>query len=194
MIDTFIHIAQAATEAAVEANSAAPEAGVVELFGLNWKLFVAQLVNFAIILFVLWKWVFRPVAKALADRTTKIENSLAEAEKITADRETFDSWKNKEISGVRQEAADIITQAKGDAERVRTEITDTAKSDAAKILERGKAQLTEEKNKAVQEIKSEIASMVVQATETILKKKMDSSADQVLIKEAIASLKTEGSK
>lgn len=200
MIDIFIHIAHAATEAATHAApevtaaashtaEAAGSTGVAELFGLNWKLFIAQLINFSIILLVMWRFVFRPVSKALAERTTKIENSLAEAERITADRETFDSWKNKEISGVRQEAAEIITQAKGDAERVRSEITETAKTDATKIMERGKVQLNEEKDKAVQEIKAEIADMVVKATETILKKKMDSASDQALIKEAIESLK-----
>lgn len=189
IIDTFIHIAHAATETISAAAANTQPAGPIELFGLNWKLFLAQLVNFGIVLFVLWKWVFRPVSKGLADRTTKIENSLLEAEKITADRETFDSWKNKEISQVRQEAAEIITEAKAGAERARTEITKTAMDDAAKIMERGKQQLEEEKNKAVQEIKLEIADMVVQTTESILKKKMDSTADKALIKEAVASLK-----
>jgi F-type H+-transporting ATPase subunit b len=188
-MDIFIHIAHAATEAAVEAHAAAPETGVTALFGLNWKLFLAQLVNFGIILFVLWKWVFGPVAKGLADRTTKIEGSLAEAERIAKERETFDSWKNKEISGVRQEAAEIITQAKAGAEQARTEITKTAMDDAKRILESGKAQLNQEKNKAVHEIKAEVAEMVVKVTETILKKKLDSAADKNLIKDAIAGLK-----
>lgn len=198
-MDLFIHIASAATEAAThaaevagtatETHAAVQNTGIAQLFGLNVKLFIAQLINFSIILFVLWRFVFRPVAKALSERTTKIENSLAEAQKIASERETFDSWKNKEMSEVRQEAAGIITQAKGDAEQVRAQITDTAKAEAVKILEKGKAQLEEEKNKAVLQIKSEIADIVVSATETILKKKMDSSADQALVKEAIDSLK-----
>ncbi len=198
-MDLFIHIASAATEAAThaaevaevatEAHAATQETGIVGLFGLNLKLFIAQLINFSIILFVLWRFVFRPVAKALSDRTSKIENSLAEAQKIAAERETFDSWKNKEMSEVRQEAAGIITQAKGDAEQVRTQITDTAKAEAVKILEKGKIQLEEEKNKAIQQIKTEIADMVVKATETLIKKKIDTSSDQATIKEAIESLK-----
>jgi F-type H+-transporting ATPase subunit b len=186
-MDIFIHIAHAATEA-VAGNPEAQQTGVVALFGLNWKLFLAQLINFGIILFVLWKWVFRPVAKGLADRTTKIEGSLAEAERIAGERETFDSWKNKEISEVRQEAANIITEAKAGAERARTEITQTAMEESKKILERGKAQLEAEKNKAVQEIKLEVADMVVQTTETILKKKLDSASDKALIKDALAAL------
>ena len=181
----FIHIARAAEEAATEAAST----GVAGMFGLNFKLFLAQLINFAIVLFVLWKWVFRPVAKGLSDRTAKIEGSLAEAQRIAGERETFDSWKNAEISGVRQEAAEIITQAKAGAERARTEITQTAMEESKKILERGKSQLEEEKNKAVQEIKTEVADMVVQAAESILRKKLDGPADKSLIKEALADLK-----
>ncbi len=108
----IIHIAKAA-----EVANEAAQAGPVQLFGLNWKLFLAQLINFSVVLFVLWKWVFRPVAKGLADRTTKIENSLAEAERIAAERETFDSWKDKEMAQVRQEANQIIVEAKAAAEK-----------------------------------------------------------------------------
>lgn len=180
----IIHIAKAA-----EVANEAAQAGPVQLFGLNWKLFLAQLINFSVVLFVLWKWVFRPVAKGLADRTTKIENSLAEAERIAAERETFDSWKDKEMAQVRQEASQIIVEAKAAAEQARSEITKTAMDESARILERGKQQLEEEKNKAVQEIKSEVAGMVVTATESILKKKVDSNTDKELINEAIAKLK-----
>ncbi len=198
-MDLFIHIASAATEAATHAaevagaaadtHAAAQSTGVAQLFGLNVKLFLAQLVNFLIILFVLWRFVFRPVSKALAERSEKIENSLAEAQKISADRETFDSWKNQEISSVQQEAAAIITKAKGEAEQVKSEITETAKQEATKIVEKGKQQLEDEKNKAVAEIKSEIASMVVSATEAVLKKKLDQPTDKALIQEAIDTLK-----
>ncbi len=79
------------------------------MFGINLKSFLAQLVNFAIVLFVLWKWVFRPVAQGLADRTAKIEKSLDDAQQITVDKQTFETWKNAEISKVRQEAATIIS-------------------------------------------------------------------------------------
>lgn len=176
-------------EADGEHNSAAGEhaadPGVIGLFGLNWKLFLAQLANFGIILFVLWKWVFGPVTKTLSERTAKIEASLSEAKRIAEDRETFDTWKNGEIAKVRQEAAAIITQAKADAEQLKISTLAQTKEDQNKIIVHARAQMDAEKNAVMQEAKAEIAEMVVTATESILRQKIDSKKDAELIKAAL---------
>ena len=56
-----------------EVTKEAGSGGVIGTLGLNWKLFMAQLLNFGIVLFVLWKWVFRPVAGALETRRQRVE-------------------------------------------------------------------------------------------------------------------------
>lgn len=175
-------IAHAAEEAAHET---AANPSIVGMFGLDWKLFIAQLVNFGIVLFVLWKWVFRPVAKALTARTEKIEKSLADAQQITQDKETFETWKNAEISKVRVEASQIITEAKQQAEGARQEILDKAKQEQAQVLLQTKNQLETEKQKALSEVKGQIADIVVTASETILREKLTDKKDQELIKQAL---------
>lgn len=170
------------------AQEAAPEAAnlsVAAMFGLNFKLFLAQLINFAVVLFVLWKWVFKPVANALTDRTAKIEKSLLDAKQITEDKETFESWKNAEMGKVRQEASGIITLAKQEAEAVRQKITDQTKQEQGKIILQTQAQLELEKQKAVAEVKGQIADIVVIASEKILKEKLTDKKDQELIKQAL---------
>jgi F-type H+-transporting ATPase subunit b len=175
------HIAQAAEEAASEAANPS----VAGMFGLDLKLFIAQLINFGIVLFVLWKWVFKPVSKALSDRTAKIEKSLADAKQITEDKETFDTWKNAEMSKVRQEAAGIITQAKQDAESLRKQLTDQTKQEQNKIVTQTQAQLELEKQKAITEVRGQIADIVVTASEKILREKLTDKKDQELIKQAL---------
>ncbi len=177
-LSLLIPIAHAAEEAAADP-------GIAGMFGLDLKLFIAQLVNFAIVLFVLWKWVFRPVAKGLTARTEKIEKSLKDAQQITQDKETFDTWKNAEMSKVQQEASGIITQAKQEAEQLRQKLTDQTKQEQEKIVQQTKAQLEQEKQNAVQVVKGQIADMVVGATETILREKLDDKKDQELIKQAL---------
>ncbi len=179
----FIHIAQAAE------NAAPANQSVIGLFGLNGKLFIAQLVNFGIVFFVLWKWVFKPVAAGLAKRTEKIEQSLAEAQKITDDKLTFETWKQGEISTVRTEAAAIITQAKQEAEAVKLSIADKTKQEQERIINQAKTQIEQEKQNALQEIKSEVADMVVKATETIIGEKLDPKKDEALIKQALEKAK-----
>jgi F-type H+-transporting ATPase subunit b len=179
----------AGTTLAEQTTPVEEEAGVVGLFGLNWKLFLAQLVNFGIILFVLWKWVWGPVTKGLSDRTEKIENSLQEAEKILKDRADFDSWKQGEIAKVRIEAAGIITEAKQSAMAFRQETLDQTKSDQAKIIEQTQHKLAQEKEKLISDARSEIAGLVIQSTEVILQEKLNAKKDSELIDKALRGLK-----
>ncbi len=171
--------------AATEEEHATEEVGIVGMFGINWKLFLAQLINFAIVLFVLWKWVFKPVTKGLSDRTEKIENSLQDAENIAKDRSDFDSWKQGEISSVRTEATAIITQAKETAEALKADTLKATADEQNNLIEQAKKRLEQEKAAMMESAKSELADIVVQATSTILKAKIDPVKDKQLIDDAL---------
>lgn len=161
------------------------DTGIVGMFGLNWKLFLAQLLNFGIVLFVLWKWVFKPVTLGLSARTEKIENSLQEAEKIGKDRADFDSWKQEEISTVRTQATAIITQAKQAAESLKTETLKNTTDEQNRIMEQAKIRLEQEKGLMINQVKAELADIVVAATSKILKSKIDPVKDKQLIEDAL---------
>lgn len=161
------------------------DTGIVGMFGLNWKLFLAQLLNFGIVLFVLWKWVFKPVTSGLSARTEKIENSLQEAEKIGKDRADFDSWKQEEISTVRTQATAIITQAKQAAESLKTEVLKNTTDEQNRIMEQAKIRLEQEKGLMINQAKAELADIVVAATSKILKSKIDPVKDKQLIEDAL---------
>lgn len=162
--------------------------GVLGTLGVNWKLLIAQLVNFAIVLFVLWKWVFGPVARGLENRTKKIEQSLEDATTITKEKEEFQVWKTKEMSSARAEAAAIVTEAKKEAEEVKNKILAQTRTEQEKVVEQAKAQLESEKDKALGEIKGEIATLVVAATQKILQEKLDPVKDKDLIKQSLKNI------
>lgn len=168
-----------------EAKHEEENTGVVGMFGLNWKLFLAQLVNFGIVLFVLWKWVFKPVTKGLSDRTDKIEGSLQEAERIMKDRSDFDSWKQTEMGTVRTEATAIISQAKKTAEDLKAETIKTTTDEQNRLIEQTKVRLEQEKGLMINQAKAELADIVVEATSKILKSKIDPVKDKQIIDEAL---------
>lgn len=169
----------------VEEHAEEADPGIVGMFGLNWKLFLAQLVNFGIVLFVLWKWVFKPVTKGLSDRTEKIEGSLVEAERIMKDRETFESWKQGEMGTVRTEASAIIAAAKQTAEELKASTLKTTTEEQTRLVEQTKERMAQEKTAMIESAKSELADIVVHATSTILKAKIDPTKDKALIDDAL---------
>ncbi len=170
-----------AQETAASGNPAAA-------LGVDWRLFVAQLINFGILLFVLWKWAFVPIAKKLEERTAKIEKSLHDADRIEKEKREFENWRQAEIIKTRQEASAVVTAAQSEAQKAKQQIAAETKAEQEKIVAQAKQQIDSEKNRSIAEAKSEIANLVTAAAEKILRKKLDAKADQELIKESLKSI------
>lgn len=176
------------TEHSETPSSDEAETGVVGMFGLNWKLLLAQLINFGIVVFVLWKFAWKPITTGLTERTKKIEDSLAEARKIAEDRQTFDSWKNAEMSQVKKTAQEIITKAKADAEQIQSQTLEQTKLEQQQIISQTQETLQQEKTSILNSAKNEIADLIVLATEKIIQTKLDSNKDQQIIAETLKSM------
>lgn len=162
--------------------------GIVGMFGINWKLFVGQLINFGIVLFVLWKWVWKPVTSNMEERTRKIEESLENADRLTKEKEEFTIWKEAEMSKARQEATSIISEAKSQAEAVKSETLEKTKQEQQAILDRSSKELEQQKQQAIASAKSELAELVISAAEKLIRNKVDKKADQKLINQAVKEL------
>jgi F-type H+-transporting ATPase subunit b len=181
----FINIAKAAAEeTAQETNK-----GAIGTLGLNWKIFIAQLINFGIILFILWKWVFTPVAKKLTQRTEKIEKAMRDAADVQKQKDEFGKWKDLEMTKVRSQTSAIITSAEHQANKLKDQTLQQTKEEQEKIIEQAAEQIEQEKQKAVQDAKSQLADMVTMATEKIIRQKLDEEKDKELIKQSLQSIK-----
>lgn len=178
--------AQAATEATQEA--AAGGGGVLGLLGINWKLFVAQLVNFGIILFIFWKWIVKPIGNTLTARQEKIEAGLKNAEQVESDKKSFEIWKADEMKKARQEAEAVITNATATAEKIKQETMAGTADQANKLLEQTRAAIEMEKQQMLKDVKREVAELVVSASEKILKEKLTDKKDHELIKHNLGGM------
>ena len=186
MID-FIHIAKAAGEIAGE-SGAHESSGAIGTLGLNLKLFIAQLINFGIILAVLWKWVFTPVAKKLTERTEKIEKAMRDAEGTEKEKLEFGLWKESEMIIVKGQASTIIASAETEAIKAKEKIIQDTKAEQEKVIQQAKVQIEQEKNQQLQLAKSELADLVTLATEKILRQKLDDKKDEKIIKESLKGI------
>lgn len=184
MIEYIIPIAHAAGEAA----SSEAQSGLLGTFGVNWKYFIAQLINFSIVIYILWKWVLTPVAKKLTDRSEQITLALKDAEKIEEEKKEFDIWKQQEMTKARHEASEIINKAIAEAEQLKLETLNKTKIEQQKLIEQAKAQIISDQEKSMTEIKTQVADMVTNATEKIIKTKLDSTQDKKLVEDSIKSI------
>lgn len=158
---------------------------LIKTFHIEINLLVAQFVNFAIILFVLWKFAYKPILKTLNDRTKKIEKGVKDAEEAGKKlKETAE--KEKEILiKARKEAQDIIKKSETDAKKNAQSIMEQAKEQNEKMIADTKKMIEQEKTRMLADVKADVADLVVSATEKIIAQKLDASKDKELIEASI---------
>lgn len=184
-----MHFSHLILGAAAEAANAGGSGGVFSTLGLNWKLFLAQLVNFTIVLFILWRWVMKPVVGALESRRLRIEHSVRQAEEIERRMREFEKSREGQLAAARAEADKIMKKALATAEALHKETADAARAEADRLVAEAKTAIDREKQQMLEEIRSEVATLTVMATEKILREKLSSQKDKELIKDVMSSLK-----
>jgi len=162
---------------------------VLGTLGIDWKLFIAQLINFGIVLFIFWKWVVKPLGSTLTKRQERIEEGLKNADRMVDEKKKFEEWKAAEMKKVRNEADHILRTTTDTANQIKQETIVDAQKQATKMMEQAKASMESEKNQAMKEIKQEIATLVVAASEKILRGKLDPKKDQELINASVKGIK-----
>jgi len=158
---------------------------LLKTFGIEWKLLLAQIINFFVLFFVLKRYAYKPILKMLEDRKDKIEKGLKDAE--DAQKKLVEiSEKEKEIlAKARKQAQEIIDKAEKVAIKNKEEIITVAKDQSERILADSAKKIEAEKALMFQEIKKQVAELVISATGKIIDEKVDSEKDKALIEKAI---------
>jgi len=159
-----------------------------ERLGVDWKLLLFQVVNFLILLFILKKFLYKPISNFLEQRRKKIEEGLKKAEKFTEEWLRIQDIKKGELVKAEKEAVQIMEGARKDAEKKEKEILESAHQKKEKLVEEAKGEISREKEKILDEAKKETAECVVWATEKILKRALKDKDEKNLIDEALKAL------
>jgi F-type H+-transporting ATPase subunit b len=157
------------------------KAGLVEL---SWTL-VFQIANTLIIFLILKKLLFKPVTEFMASRQEGIATSIKEAEDKNAEADNIRKQYEEKIAGAQDEAREIVKDASKRAEDRAAEIVKEAQNDAMKIKERTEAEIAREKQKALNSLKDEMATLAVLAAGKIIDKNLDEQSHNQLVKDFI---------
>jgi F-type H+-transporting ATPase subunit b len=164
----------------------------MELFnalGLDLKILFAQLINFAILLFVLWKFAYKPILEFMGERKNKIAQGVEDAEKAENKLKEAGIKEDEIVREAKKEAIMIIDKAKDEAEAKRKKVLEKAKNEIGEIINSEKAKMNAEKADTLKQIKSEVGGMIVLALEKVLDEKIDKKKDKELIQKVVKSLK-----
>lgn len=158
---------------------------LIKTFHIDGKLIIAQLVNFAIVLFVLKKFAYAPVLKLMDERSRKIEKGIADANEAHQKLAEITEKERAVLVEAKKQAQEIVAKAEEVAVKNKEEIVNEAKVQAEKILADAAKKIEAEKNQMMQEVKGQIAELVVAATGKLLEEKIDAEKDRDLIAKVI---------
>lgn len=136
--------------------------------GIDWRLLIAQIVNFTILLTVLTFFVYNPLLRLIDERRERIRKSMDDAEKIARHKEDLKLMREKALKDIDQECGATLEKAKTDAEHMRTEIIKHAEMEAKNILKKGQDQLRHERHQALEDTQKMLTKNLVTLTENIL--------------------------
>jgi len=158
---------------------------LIETFHIDWKLFIAQIVNFAIVFSVLYWFAFKPLAKVMSERTDKISKSLLDAKKVEEKLAQTKAGFDQAMAEAKQQANAILERAAVEADARKQEMIVRAKEEIGQIINQEKQKMQTEKEVTLKEIKKEVADLVMAAVEKVLGEKMDEKKDREMIKKMI---------
>jgi len=138
---------------------------LIHNLGIEWKVLLAQIVNFAVLLFILKKFAYKPILKALNDRRERIEEAIARSKSVDKRMAEIETLKENILDEARRESGVIIKKAEESAERVKESILKEAHSTSEKLLIDTERKIQAEREKIFQQAKKEIADLVYAAVE-----------------------------
>lgn len=160
----------------------------MEALGINFNLFLAQVINFGVVVGALFYLLYKPVLKMLRDRTERIEQSLQESDQVQEQLDNARRDYDAEIARARQEAATILSQAQERARSQEAEIVSQARQDADRIRIEAREQAEQERDQMLREVKDQVAGLVTLTASRVLQAELAAQGHDRLINESLEAL------
>jgi len=163
-----------------------------ELITVDWFTIAATLINTLILFLVLKHFLYLPVKKMLKAREDEVKKTYEDADSAKSQAEELKAAYDKRLSGVREEAGEILRDASRKAQAHADEILSDAQTKAEERMRRAEQQIQVEKRKAVTEAKDELAELAISAAERIMRKELDKEENEKLVGDFLDSLQLSG--
>jgi F-type H+-transporting ATPase subunit b len=136
------------------------------------------------------KYAWGPVTKLLEDRRDQIEEGFAEIDDKMAEAQKLHADYQSRLENIEAQAREKIQEAVNEGRRVGAEITENARVESQKITERAQRNMEIELDKARVELREEIVSMTLTATERLMREKLDPDAHRKQVANFLKDMET----
>jgi F-type H+-transporting ATPase subunit b len=153
--------------------------------GFHLPSLVVYLVNFVILLVVLYSVGYKPILRMLEQRAERIQESVETVERIRQEATAQQEEMEKRLAEGRQEGQALLAQAREMAGRYRDEEIAKARQEAKAFVARAREDIQREKEEAIDQVRSHFAELAVLAAGKIIDKSLDENAHKDIINKVL---------
>jgi F-type H+-transporting ATPase subunit b len=140
--------------------------------------FFVELIAFAIIVFILGKYVIPPINRAMTARQDAIRQQFTDLDQAKADAKSAEEEFRAQIADARHEAARIREEAREQGAGIIAEMREQAQAEAARIVEHAHSQIEADRQQAVTSLRAEVGSLATELASRIVGEALEDQARQ----------------
>ena len=145
---------------------------ILEEFGVDTPLLIAQAINFVIVAFFIWQFAIKKILLTMDEREKKIADSLKNAEKIKLELEATEKQQNETLQEASLEAKKTVASAQEQAKSYIEAQKEEARKQAEEIVEKARSAMELERQRVLNDAREEIASLVNLTTSKVLQREL----------------------
>ncbi len=153
----------------------------MEGLGINLPILLAQIVNFLILLGLLYLIAYKPIMRMLDERSRKIKESMEQTEFIKEQAAQAEEEFERRIKAAAKEGQEVIARAAKTGEELRQKTQQQAKQEGEALINRARAEIQRERNEAIDELRKEVADLTILTAEKVIDRSLDKKAHRQLI-------------
>lgn len=157
---------------------------------IEWSQVLTHLVGFLVAFFILKAYAWKPILKVLDDRRQKIVSEFKDIEDQKQKTDQLFAEYEARLSKIEDEARRRIQEAVAEGQKLAGEIKQHAQDEARKITERAQADIVRELAKARVQLKEEMVSLTLGATERLLREKLDPAGHRKLVERFLSEVES----
>ncbi len=162
--------------------------GFENIVGVNPWTALFTFCNMLITFYVLGKFTIKPIKKMIDDRQNEIDALYADADNAKKEAQAMEAEYRTHLNEAKQERDEILRDATTRAQKREQEIIDAARADAEALREKARADIAQERKKAVNEIKDDISVIAIDIASKVTEKEIDEKKHEALIEDFIRKM------
>lgn len=155
---------------------------------IDLPLIAAQLITFVIGLFLLWLIAYKPLTAMFQARIDKIHGDLKAADDARRDMEAKKKSYDEQLVKLTDQTQELMRKATQDGIRTREEIIHTAREQGEALIKRAEEIITQEKAKAIKELRQEVVDISMRVTEKVVGQMADQALQRRMVDKVFVEL------